>query len=223
MKKTSLLVVAAALLSAGVAQAQNALIDYQGYAWETGGFPPSNAGDELKFVGVIDALDSRFGVNLATNEVTIYVHSLLSTGQVDIGGGVLSIAYNGGDIELYDEAAGTHDYGTNPPNPPATPNSFINGVPFLIGTLSNFFLFFDPSSGQGAYEGDCAFTSGSGLATLNQLNANGYTFGGVLDTNASGGNVPAGYDLQVDGVIEVEVIVGVEESSWGAVKGLYRR
>lgn len=223
MKKTSLLVVVAALLSTGVAQAQNALIDYQGYAWETGGFPPSNAGDEFKFVGVVDSLDSRFGVSLSTHEVTIYVHSLLSTGQVDIGGGVLSIAYTGGDIELYDDASPDHDYGTNPPNPPATPNSFVDGTPFLIGTLSDFFLFFDPSSGQGAYEGNCAFTSGSGLGTLNLLNASGYTFGGAFDTNASGGNVPAGYDLQVDGVIEVEVIVGVEDKSWGAVKDLFRR
>jgi len=222
MKKTSLLVVAAALLSAGVAQAQNALIDYQGYAWETGGFPPSNAGDELKFVGVVDALDARFGVNLGTDEVTIYVHSLLSTGQVDIGGGVLMIAYSGGDIELYQDGTPDHDYGTGPPNPTAPP-TFVDGAPFLIGTLSDFFLFFDPSTGSGAYEGNCDFTSGSGLATLMQLNASGYTFGGVLDNGASGGNVPAGYDLQVDGVIEVEVIVGVEESSWGAVKDLYRR
>jgi hypothetical protein len=222
MKKTSLLVVAAALLSAGVAQAQNALIDYQGYAWETGGFPPSNANDELKFVGVVDALDSRFGVNLATNEVTIYVYGLLSTGQVDIGGGVLSIAYNGGNIELYDDSTPDHDYGTSPPNATA-PSTFVDGTAFLIGTLSDFFLFFDPSTGSGAYEGNCSFTSGSGLSTLNQLNASGYTFGGVLDSAASAGNVPAGYDLQVDGVIEVEVIVGVEEKSWGAVKGLYRR
>jgi hypothetical protein len=221
MKKTSLLVVAAALLSTGVAQADTALIDYQGYSWETGGFPPSSAGDELKFVGVVDALDSRFGVNLGTNEVTIYVHSLLSTGEVDIGGGVLSIAYSGGNIELYQDGTPDRDYGTNPPNPTAPP-TFVDGSPFLIGTLSNFFLFFDPSSGGGAFEGDCSFTSGSGLTTLNQLNASGYTFGGVLDATVSA-NIPVGYQLAVDGSIEVEVIVGVEERSWGAVKDLFRK
>jgi hypothetical protein len=83
-------------------------------------------------------------------------------------------------------------------------------------------MFFDPTTGSGAYVGNCTFIAGSGLATLNQLNANGYTFGGTLSSNTSGGNVPAGYDLQCDGVVEVEVIVGVEEKSWGGIKGLYR-
>jgi hypothetical protein len=84
-------------------------------------------------------------------------------------------------------------------------------------------MFYDPATGSGAYEADASFTAGSGLATLNQIQANGYTFGGTLDANGSGGNLPAGYDLQVDGVIEVEVIVGVEDQSWSHIKGLYRR
>jgi hypothetical protein len=113
-------------------------------------------------------------------------------------------------------------FGTNPPNATAPP-TFVDGTLFLGGTFSDFFLFFDPSNGNGAYEGHALFTSGTGLATLDQMNANGYTFGGVLDSNASGGNVPQGYDLQVDGVIEVEVIVGVEQKSWGAVKELYSK
>jgi hypothetical protein len=213
---------AAVLLSAGGAAAQNALIDYQGYAWETGGFPPSNAGDILSFVGVVDAIDSRFGVNFATEEVTLYASGLTSTGQVDLGGGLLSIAYTGGNLELWRDPSQDHDYGTNPPNATA-PSSFVNGTLFLSGPLSNFFMFYDPATGSGAYEADANFTAGSGLVTLNQIQANGYTFGGTLDASGSGGNLPAGYDLQVDGVIEVEVIVGVEDKSWSEIKGLYRR
>ena len=217
-----LLATALAVVTAGSAQAQNALIDYQGYAWETGGFPPSNPGDVLSIVGVVDDLDSRFGINLLVEEVTLSVANLASTGQVDIGGGVLSIAYNNGSIDLYRDPSQDHDYGINPPNATA-PSTFTNGSLFLGGTFTSFFLFFDPGTGSGAYEGNVVFTSGSGLATLNQLNANGYTFGGVLNTNASGGNVPQGYDLQVDGTIEVEVQVGVEDKAWGSIKDMYRR
>jgi len=222
MKKTYVLSVVMALLTGSAALAQNAIIDYQGYAWETGGIPPSDPGDVLSIVGVVDAIDSRFGVNLATEEVTLYVTSLTSTGQVDLGGGVLSISYSGGSIDLYRDPAMDHDYGVNPPNATA-PSTFVNGSLFLGGTFSNFFLFYDTATGSGAYEGNVTFTSGSGLTTLNQIQANGYTFGGVLSDNTSGGNVPEGYDLQVDGTIEVEVIVGVQQKSWSGIKDLYRR
>lgn len=222
MKRPTLLPTACALLIGGSAMAQNALIDFQGYAWETGGFPASVADDVLSIVGVVDSLDARFGVNLAVDEVTLHVTGLVSAGQVDIGGGILSISYSGGTIDLYRDPARDHDYGIDPPNLTAPP-SFTNGALFLGGTFSSFFLYFDPGSGSGAYEGNCLFTSGSGLTTLNQLNASAYTFGGTLDANASGGSVPQGYDLQVDGIVEVEVIVGVEPRTWGSVKEMYRR
>jgi len=221
MKKTYVLSAVMAFLTSSAALAQNAIIDYQGYAWETGGVPPSNSGDVLSIVGVVDAIDSRFGVNFAVEEVTLYVTGLSSSGQVDLGGGILSVSYTGGSIDLYRDPLKDHDYGVNPPNPTAPP-TFVNGALFLGGTFSSFFLFFDQNTGSGAYEGNVTFTSGSGLTTLNQIQANGYTFGGVLNSNAAGGNVPTGYDLQVDGVIEVEVIVGVQQKSWSEIKGLYR-
>ena len=222
MHKSQWLTAAVAVLVTSSAGAQNALIDYQGYAWETGGFPASNAGDVLSVVGIVDALDSRFGINLLVEEVTLYASGLTSSGQIDQGGGLLSIAYSGGNIELYRDPSLDHDYGVNPPNPTAPP-TFVNGSLLLGGTLDNFFMFYDSGTGSGAFEADVSFTAGSGLTTLNQLQANGYTFGGTLSSGASGGNVPQGYDLQVDGVIEVEVIVGVEEKSWSKIKDLYRR
>jgi hypothetical protein len=222
MKLRYVLPAAVAVAMAGGVQAQNALIDYQGYAWETGGFPPSDPLDVLNIVGVVDALDTRFGINLLAEEVTLHVTNLTSAGGVDIGGGVLSVAYAGGTIDLWRDPSMDHDYGINPPNATA-PTSFTNGSLFLGGTFVNFFLFFDPATSSGVYEGSVSFTSGSGLTTLNQLNANGYTFGGVLDTNSSGGNLPEGYDLQVDGTIEVEVRVGVEQKTWKEIKDLYRR
>ena len=123
---------------------------------------------------------------------------------------------------MYRDPSRDHDYGVNPPNATAPP-TFVNGSLFLSGILTNFFMAYDLGTGTGAYEGQATFTGGSGLATLNLLNANGYTFGGTLSNPAAGGNVPQGYDLQVDGVIEVEVRVGVEPSSWSHIKQMYRR
>jgi hypothetical protein len=217
MIKHWLLPAALALVLAGPAQAQNALIDYQGYSWETGGFPASDPSDVLSIVGVVDSLDSRFGVNLLLDEVTLHVTDLVSNGQV-LSGNLLTVSYTGGTINLYRDPSRDHDYGVNPPNATAPP-TFVNGSLFLSGTLTNFFMAYDLSTGTGAYEGQANFTGGSGLATLNLLNANGYTFGGTLRN----GSVPQGYDLQVDGVIEVEVRVGVEPSSWSHIKDLYRR
>lgn len=221
MRKTHLMTVAMALMATN-AFAVNAIIDYQGYAWESGGLPPSNPGDILSVVGVVDAIDARFGVNFATEEVTLFASGLVSTGQVPVGGGVIQIAYNGGTLDLYRDPAKNHDYGVNPANATA-PSTFVDGALFLSGPFTSFFLFLDTTSGSGAYEGNVVFNAGSGLTTLNQIQASGYTFGGVLNSAASGGNVPGGYDLQVDGTIEVEVIVGVEQKSWGAVKSLYKR
>jgi len=219
MKKL-LLVMALVALATGVARAQNALIDFQGYSYETGGFPSSNSGDILSIVGVVDDLDSRFGINLLLEEVTVYATGLTSTGEVSGGPGIVQVAYNGGTLEMYRDPSKDHDYGTNPPNATA-PSTFVNGSLFLGGTLNSFFLYYDTATQSGAYEANVTFTSGSGLTTLNLLNANGYTFGGVLSNTAAGGNVPTGYDLQVDGVVEVRVPVAVQPKSWGAVKNLF--
>ncbi len=222
MKKTNFMIAAMALLVSSAAHANVAIIDYQGYAWETGGLPLSNPGDVLSVVGVVDALDASFGVNLLIDEVTVYASGLVSTGQIDLGGGVLSVSYTGGTLELWRDPSRDHDYGVSPPNTTAPP-TFVNGGLFLGGTFQNFFLFLDTSTGTGAFQGDVAFTAGSGIAALSALQPNGFTFGGTLNSAASGGNVPAGYDMQVDGTLQVEIVTGVEDKSWGAVKEMYRR
>ena len=221
MKKNYFMVAAMALLVSSAAHA-NPVIDYQGYSWETGGLLPSNAGDVLSFVGVVDALDVIFGVNLLVDEVTVYASGLVSTGQIDLGGGVLSIAYTGGTLELWRDPSRDHDYGVSPPNATA-PSTFVNGSLFLGGTFQNFFLYIDTSTGTGAYEGDVAFTAGSAITALNTIQPNGYTFGGTLNPAASGHNVPFGYDMQVDGTLQVNPITGVERKSWSAVKEMYNR
>lgn len=216
----SLVALVAGLL-APPAGAENALVDYQGFAWEDGHFPVSQPGDIFNLVGVVDQLDARFGIDLGSEEVTVWVTDLVSTGQVDMGGGYFSVAFTGGSLQVWRDPARNHDYGVTPPNATA-PSTFVDGGLLLGGTLSDFFLFFDITTHTGAFEANLQLTSGSGLASLGMPATTGYTFAGVLDPEASGNNVPRGYDLQVDGTLEVRVIVGTNPSSWGAVKGLYR-
>ena len=37
----------------------------------------------------------------------------------------------------------------------------------------------------------------------------------------TGAQIPEGYDLQIDGILDVESTVAVESMSWGSVKNLY--
>lgn len=203
-------------------QAQDAVIDYIGFAWEDGRFPNSVPGDKFNLVAVVDNIDPRFGINLNNEEVTLWVTDLISTGQVDQGGGIFSVSYTGGALQLWRDPSMNHLYGSDPPNATA-PSTFKNGSLLLGGSLSDFFLFFDISTRSGAYEANVNFDSGSGLGTLGQISATGYTFGGVLDPEASRNQVPNGYDLSIDGVVQVNVQVGVERTTWGAMKELYGR
>ncbi len=199
------------------------LIDDQGYTFETGGFPTSDPGDVLTLVGIVDNLDARFGIALGSTELTVVAAGLVSSGQVLQADGFWQISYTGGTLDIYDDPSLDHAYGVNPPNATVT-STFTNGTLFLGGHFLNFFLYWDPVSGTGGYEGRVLFTAGTGLGTLSQLNSLSYTFGGALSRTAVGpGNIPDGYDLQVDGVLEVGPFVAVKPMSWGAVKEMYSR
>jgi len=218
------IVVLVALLVAGAARAADPLIDYQGYSFETGAFPPSNEGDVLTILGIVDDLDVRFTVDLGATEVTVVASDLVSGGEVDLGNGFWMTSFGGGNLNLYDDPLKDHDYGVNPPNASA-PSTFSNGTLFLGGTFDSFFLYFNPTTGNGFYEGYVLFTAGTGLTTLNQINSKGYTFGGVLSRNVIPNTaIPAGYDLQVDGTLQVgPPIIAVRPTTWSAVKEMYGR
>ena len=69
LKKMSLALVVLAMLATPVF-AQDTNVDYLGYAYETGGFPSSDAGDELILVAVTTAAADVFEVDLGANELT---------------------------------------------------------------------------------------------------------------------------------------------------------
>lgn len=220
MRRTPLKLLVVAILGiAPVAHADTNIIDFQGYAWEDGGFLPSNAFDELNIVGITDSADAIFGVDLGTDELTVYATDLISTGQVPLGGGSYAVSYNGGTLQIWQDPAMNHVFGINPPNGTA-PSTFVDGTLLLGGTFDSFVLFFNTGTGSGTYQGTVTWNAGTALGTVLGIQNDGFTFGGVL--NPSGGSVIEGYDLQVDGVIEISVIIAVEKTTWGEIKNLYR-
>lgn len=106
MLKTSgvaVLLVLTAFAAPGLGQ--NPEIDYVGYAWETGGFLPSDFGDVLYMTASAGLIDPIFGVDLGTEEVTFYMYDLVSQGEIDMGGNNVLINYTGGFLEIWRDAA----------------------------------------------------------------------------------------------------------------------
>ncbi len=198
---------------------QTSNIDYFGYAWETGGFPPSDAGDVLIFTGVADNADPIFGVDIGefgTEELTFYMYDLVSTGAIDIGGGTLMISYSGGYLDIYRDSAMNANWGIAPPNS-TSPSTFIDGSLFFRGSFNDMTMFLDPA-GDGAYEGTLDGIEGEMIDSV--CYGCVYTWGGNF-TPPSGAQIPDGYDLQVDGVFEIDQAVSTEETTWGSVKALF--
>jgi hypothetical protein len=199
----------------GAAGAQVAILDYLGYGWEDGGLPPSNAGDQLRIACVATAADPIFGVNLGSEEVTLYAYNLISTGGVPDGFGNTIISYSGGVLELWRDPAQDADWGVFPPNA-TSPSTFMNGSLLLQATFNDFVVVLTPS-GAGAYEGHLDGVAGALISACSDCL---YTWGGAFG-DASGAQVPDGYDLQIDGVLEVDEAISQQQNSFGALKALF--
>ena len=207
----SFMLFTAALAFAAPANAQTALVDYVGFAYEDGGIVPSNPGDVLTVLTVASAVDPVFGVP-AGQEVTIVLSDLVSTGEF-LSGTTTVVSYTGGTLSMYSDASNDSDWGENPPNGTA-PASFSNGDLVFEGAFTNFTLFIG-STGAGAFEGDLDATGGSALANVCANCA--YSFAGVF-TDATGAQIPEGYDVQVDGTLEVDSTIPNDETSFGGLK-----
>jgi hypothetical protein len=221
MMRKSILPCGIALLLAmtvvtGFAFGQAPGIDYYGFAWEDGGFPPSNPGDVLYFTGVGNGADPIFGVDLGTEELTFYIHDLVSTGEFDVAGTTV-IAYTGGTLEIYRDGAQNADWGVAPPNP-TSPATFNDGTLFFQGAFNDFTIFIAPG-GYGSFEGTLDGVAGEVISEV--CTGCAYSWGGSF-TLESGAQIPAGYDLQIDGVFEIEAAVSTETTNWGSLKALYR-
>jgi hypothetical protein len=211
----SFVLVLTVAVTPAVAQ-QIILMDYTGFGFETGGVPASNPGDVLVISAVATSYDPLFGVDPASQEVTIYIYDLISTGEFPIGGGDIFIGYTGGRIEVYEDAILDHAWGTFPPN--VEQSTFTNGALLFEGNFTDFALQLS-ASGFGVYEGTIDGVGGTSAALCDELADCAYTFGGAFQREIA--QVPDGYDLQIDGTLEVDAAVPATPTSFGAVKALY--
>jgi len=213
--KKLLLTLALSLVIAMPASGEIILMDYTGFGWEDGGVPVSNPGDVLSITAVAQSYDPMFNVGPGTQEVTIYIYDLISTGEF-VAGADTYISYAGGKIEIYEDTVLDHDWGVFPTNPELT--TFTNGSLLLEGDFTDFILILG-ASGVGVYEGNIDGVGGTSAAICDGLTDCAYTFGGAFSRDIA--PVPDGYDLQIDGTLEVDAAVPATPTSFGAVKALF--
>lgn len=196
-----------------VCEGSTVLVDYVGYGYETGGVLPSDPGDVFAFTAVTTDLDPIFGVDLLTEEVTVYVSGLTSTGQINTGSSWL-ISYAFGHIEVYADPLQDADWGVFPPN--AELGTFTNGTLLFEGDFSSFIVQMDLGGIAGAFEG---LIDGVGGTVADACTDCAFTFGGIFGEAIA--QLPDGYDLQIDGTLEVCETVQAQERSFGSIKALY--
>lgn len=218
MRFSKLILVSSALLAFAAPSSASmvALMDYSGFAWEDGGVPASNPGDVLNITAIALTYDAAFGVDPGSAEVTLYIYDLVSTGGFyDAGSGNTFISYVGGTIEVYEGASLNHDWGVFPPN--ASQSTFTDGSLLFEGNFSRFNLIIT-DAGNGAYDGEIDGVGGTAAQICSDC---AYTFGGLFGREV-GAQIPEGYDLQIDGTLEVDAAVSASVSSFGAVKALFQ-
>ncbi len=215
MRKMTLTILFLLAAASSVLAGQHTILFMQGNAWETGGFPTSEIGDELQAVGILTDIDAPLVWNTAQYSYTWWIRGLISTGE-SVNGTIHMATYTGGQFTIYvDGLPSNHDYGTNPPNA-TVPSTFTDGTStYLDGTFSGFTLTLNEVTGNGSFVGDLLFTGGDVFPLLDD--PGGWTFG----ANISGFS-PEGYDLEINGQVFLQGPSSVEPSSWGGIKGMYR-
>jgi hypothetical protein len=206
-----------ALSLSAVAPARAAEVDYVGYAWETGGLASSQPGDQLAIATVVTQIDALFGVDLSSQEGTLYIDGLTSLGStLDEPTGATVISYSGGTITVHADGVRNSDWGVNPANA-TVPSTFTDGSLIFSGVFTSFTVRM-LASGLGIFEGQIDGTGGSALGGPCANCA--YTFSGTF-SEPTGANIPLGYDVQCDGILTVESAIATETINWGSLKQLY--
>jgi hypothetical protein len=219
------LFLAACTLSAMVpaARAQSLLFYNVGFDYE---FPNPNPsvfgelGSGYVGVGTVLGVFAPLVGNPGVNEYTYVIQGLTPSSVTHIANFDL-INYTSGTITLYEDpiAGGTAaDYGVAPPNGTA-PSTFTDGTAILVGTLTNFVLNLNTTSGTGSFEATFTATGGSQIGNFPLNQRTGWTFSGATN-NAL--NIPQGYAHQCAGQTFLDNPVSTKHVSWGKLKEGYR-
>lgn len=218
MKKVTSLALSLVMAFASSALANQQILHLSGNAWEDdgpgGSFPPSNVGDKLNVVGILNDIEAPLIWDTANYSYTLWMRNLTSLGE-SVFGTTHVATYSGGLFTIYvDWLPSNHQYGVNPPNATA-PSTFNDGIStYLDGYFTDFTMTFNNNTASGSFTGTLNFTGGDVYPLLTATN--GWTFGANI-----AGTSPTGYDLQMNGDVYL-AIVGTEPQTWGGVKNLYR-
>jgi hypothetical protein len=220
----ALAMLAALALPTG-AQADQFLADFRGFDYEDPNNTPGfgSIGDGYNSLGLVLSVNpSLLTIDNVNNEYTYRFYNLAAVGS-ESAAPFLFVFYSPGDFDIFEDsrASGTAaDYGVNPANATA-PSTFVDGTNILGGTVTNFVLTLDLSSGTGSFNGDIAFNRGTQSGSIPPAQLSGWTFAGL--TSGAGTGTPAGYQHQVDGEIRVPDVTPTKAATWGQVKSTYRR
>jgi hypothetical protein len=207
-----------------MADAQILLVDYVGFDYEDPDPSPGEFGEVgsgYVGLGTVPFLFGPLTSDTNLNEYTVVMSGLVSTGFTPIGSHRF-ITYTSGTITIYRDAklgGTTADYGTNPPSPGVTPDSFTDGEPILVGTLTNFQFVLNTTNGTGGFEAVFTVTGGTQLGNFPLNQRAGWTFSG---SSGNALNIPEGYAHQIDGQTFLNEPVSARRTSWGRLKAAYR-
>ncbi len=201
---------------------QSGEIYYEGLGWESGGIATSVPGDTLNLVSVVTYAAPFWGVDLSAHELTLRLTDFVLLSESS-SGGRRTLFYSQGKIELWLDPSMDHEYGVDPPNA-TVPSTFTNGTLFLGGFVDFLSISLYNGSAMGAINGMVMYTSGTALPLAEQMMM---FWGwplllGSVVLNQAGTGVPQGWDFRSSGYI-LPIVDAVQETTWGAVKDLYRR
>ena len=221
---TTLLLAACAVVSlAPAARADSLLFSYVGFDYE---FPNPNPGtfgepgSGYVGLGTCPNLFAPLVSDPSLNEYTFVIQGLTPTSVMPVGSFDI-IDYSSGSVTIYEDSKATGTPANFAPNPPngAVPGTFTDGTAILVGTLTNFQLIVDTSSGVGSFEAVFTASGGSQLGNFPLNQRTGWTFAG---TTGEALNIPQGFAHQIVGQTLLGTPVAVRHVSWGQLKAGYR-
>jgi len=194
-RKHSLLAFTLAALIAAAPRPAAALplvLDYTGFSWSQ---VKNGAPQTFAAVGVLDGFSMP--VNNPAEVYTFSLGGLKLAHVVQYSPTIKEYDFTGGTFDIYRStgpATRGYNYGVNPLIF-GTPPSFVDGLLWLGGAISNFKIVLNSALQLGNLTADGAFSSGEFAPAL-QTN-NWFSFSGM--TARSGNGIPTGYTYRLDG------------------------
>jgi hypothetical protein len=186
------------------AQALPLILDFTGFSWST---RLNGAPTTFDAVGILDGFS--LPVNDPAETYTFSLSGLALASEVTFTPSVKRYIYTGGTLGIYHSTGPSNRPYAYGPDPAISRTSFVDGVAWLRGGVTDFSLVYNTSLKLGNFTTHGTFTSGDFLPNLEDASWSAPTAaGGRL---ADG--VPTGYDYRLDGEATTKVLPVPEPAS----------